>query len=930
MSKRAQAYVASILGTGLLFSILALLRFTPTLASWETFAILTTLATAVQLFKVEAPNHILFYASPIFFFAGVLLLPPFLLVLLVAIPHLLEWGKERWQHSPHLRNWYLQPFNIAMYSIAGLSAYWVYVQITIDLPAMVLPTALVAGLAAVACYVLLNHVVLGLALTLARGVSWRESGMLEISSLLTDLVLSCLGLVVAILWQVHPWFIVPALAPLILMYQALLIPQLKHQATIDAKTGLANAGHFKTLFSAELDRATRFNRPLAVIMADLDLLREVNNQYGHLAGDTVLAGIGQIIRQTMRDYDISGRFGGEEFALVAPETEPHMAEVLAERLRQSIADARFPVGADATEISVTMSLGVACFPRDGATMSELIHAADVAVYAAKSAGRDRVVRAADVPKTLWVAQPLMQSPQATVQTTGDTQLALRQTQGSGDMPAQLVLPVTNDSILPKSLTVPASGPPRAYSEPQEPRQASKAGSADQAQSRGRARVRRKRPRLARLLPQPGVAIVTMLLAVGALLAGLRSPGVTLGPEPLGLNLEAMALAGALVLAYQYPIHIRLHLKVQVSTMIYYLIAALLPMPLAVGTTGLGTLLGEISVRQQRKLYPSDIATAVGRWMLLVLLGSIVAHLPAQGDMALILLAICALLLGIGDLITLPLILASMTGERPLRMLRRLAKDTALPDGIQYLLGFLGILVSQRAGWALALCVVPAILVYRASKHIHEVQDSTHRLLESLADTVDLRDSYTGGHSRRVAEYCSRILKEMKLGGPDRELILSAARVHDIGKIGIPDQILNKPGPLNAEEWALMKTHPERGAEVLARYQDFSRGVAIVLHHHEQWNGSGYPHGLKGLEIPFGARVMAVADSFDAMTSDRPYRSGMSVAKASSILRQGRGEQWDPQVVDAFLDSIDYQSESMDRPFLTIVPNSVEVPWSKIQ
>ena len=391
MSIGARAYVGGVLGSGLLLSTLAVLRFAPTPAAWGTFAALTVLATLAQLFKAEAPNHVLFYTSPIFFFAGVLLLPPFLIVLLVAIPHLIEWGKERWQRSPHLRAWYLQPFNIAMTGFTGLSAYWLYMALTALGGSDSAAAPAIRGLVAALSYVLLNRVLLGLALVLARGVSWHDSEMLDFSSTLTDLVLACLGLVVATLWQLHPIFIVPALTPLVLMYRALMIPQLQHLAAIDSKTGLANAGHFKTLFSAELNRASRFERPLAVIMADLDLLRNVNNCYGHLAGDAVLAGIGQVIRQTMREYDIGGRFGGEEFLLVTPEADPYMAETLAERLRRAVADARFPVATSAEPIRVTMSLGVACYPQDGSTSEELIFAADMAVYEAKTRGRNTVV-----------------------------------------------------------------------------------------------------------------------------------------------------------------------------------------------------------------------------------------------------------------------------------------------------------------------------------------------------------------------------------------------------------------------------------------------------------------------------------------------------------------------------------------------------------
>ncbi|MCZ7567308.1 MAG: HD-GYP domain-containing protein [Ardenticatenaceae bacterium] len=190
-----------------------------------------------------------------------------------------------------------------------------------------------------------------------------------------------------------------------------------------------------------------------------------------------------------------------------------------------------------------------------------------------------------------------------------------------------------------------------------------------------------------------------------------------------------------------------------------------------------------------------------------------------------------------------------------------------------------------------------------------MQASTQQLLESLADTVDLRDPYTGGHSRRVTAFCQGMLRELGISGHEADLIIAAARVHDIGKIGIPDEILRKPGKLTPEEWAIMSAHSARGAELLARYGDFARGAGIVRHHHERWDGQGYPDGLKEFEIPFGARVIAVADSFDAMTSDRPYRRGMSGAQAVSILRKECGRQWDASIVDAFLRCIAAQHES---------------------
>jgi HD-GYP domain-containing protein (c-di-GMP phosphodiesterase class II) len=203
------------------------------------------------------------------------------------------------------------------------------------------------------------------------------------------------------------------------------------------------------------------------------------------------------------------------------------------------------------------------------------------------------------------------------------------------------------------------------------------------------------------------------------------------------------------------------------------------------------------------------------------------------------------------------------------------------------------------------------------------------MLVNMADTVDLRDPYTGGHSRRVADLTARILGELELHGPEAELIVTAARVHDIGKIGVPDYVLNKPDRLTPEEAAIMQTHSDLGADLLARYRDFARGVAIVRHHHESWDGAGYPQRLKGTAIPFGARVIAVADSFDAMTSDRPYREAMSRERAAAILREGRGKQWDSTIVDAFLRTISTPAGEVGVAAQTRSPDSQERAYAAV-
>jgi HD-GYP domain-containing protein (c-di-GMP phosphodiesterase class II) len=424
-------------------------------------------------------------------------------------------------------------------------------------------------------------------------------------------------------------------------------------------------------------------------------------------------------------------------------------------------------------------------------------------------------------------------------------------------------------------------------------------------------------------PQPVVALIISLVASAALGGAWLISGPAsypLGTRP-GDLLVAAVLACWVAAGYQFPIHVGRCQKIEMITISLYLMAVLLPVvPLACTGAALGILAGEMLVRAKRGNYYGDVATATGRWTIVMLAGATFSH--ATGSHSALSLLGTAAIMWVGDAVTAPLAIAPMTGDRPVRFMLSNVRASALAEGAQYLLGVLGALAGTVEIWALGLLVPPTILVYMALKSVKEVRSNTRLMLESLADTVDLRDPCTGGHSQRVAEMTARILRTIGLGGLEVELIVLAARVHDIGKIGVPDYILNKPGRLTPEEDEIMRTHPDRGADLLQRYPDFTRGVEIIRHHHENWDGTGYPQGLKGIGIPFGARVIAVADSYDAMTSNRPYREAMTQAKAAMILHEGRGTQWDPQIVDAFLQSIATQAareEPDSRPVLQAVP-----------
>ena len=177
-------------------------------------------------------------------------------------------------------------------------------------------------------------------------------------------------------------------------------------------------------------------------------------------------------------------------------------------------------------------------------------------------------------------------------------------------------------------------------------------------------------------------------------------------------------------------------------------------------------------------------------------------------------------------------------------------------------------------------------------------------IKSLVRTLEARDSYTRGHSDRVAAIARIIAREVGYSNERVERLYLSGLLHDIGKIGVPDQVLNKPGRLDDDERDAIQQHPEIGYEILRSIPSLEDVLPGVLHHHECLDGTGYPHGLRGDEIPLDARILAVADAFDAMTSDRPYRSGMPVSRAVAILTEGAGQQWDPEIVAVFLSQCD--------------------------
>jgi putative nucleotidyltransferase with HDIG domain len=272
-----------------------------------------------------------------------------------------------------------------------------------------------------------------------------------------------------------------------------------------------------------------------------------------------------------------------------------------------------------------------------------------------------------------------------------------------------------------------------------------------------------------------------------------------------------------------------------------------------------------------------------------------------------------------------------TRMRPALFLRHHAQHLVLDFCVGVSFGVIIIQNAASPGLGLAIVIVPLLLasylssrnamarLHEANQHVAELRKLYDSTVETLAMAIDAKDQVTHGHIRRVQTLCVRVAKSLSLTDErDLRAIEAAALLHDLGKIAVPEYILNKPGPLSPAEYEQMKTHASAGATILSAI-DFPFPVApIVRHHHENWDGTGYPDGLAGDAIPLAARILAVVDCFDALTSDRPYRRKLATPEALEIIRSRRGRMYDPAVVDQFIASC--EAPGADVPELDAHPS----------
>jgi HD-GYP domain-containing protein (c-di-GMP phosphodiesterase class II) len=364
-----------------------------------------------------------------------------------------------------------------------------------------------------------------------------------------------------------------------------------------------------------------------------------------------------------------------------------------------------------------------------------------------------------------------------------------------------------------------------------------------------------------------------------------------------------------VFAERYSLQLTHHTHVSVNTAVYVAMFLILPWS-AVGTLAF-LAIGGAAILGYRATGRIDLPEKMfnsGQGALFVSAGAISYGLLAQqwptpwigelGSIAGVVGGAAAMHLANTGLVAVPA--AMQVGTSPVRVWRQTFLLDLQPHVVLTVVGALAAVIVWDQPLVLPLVVLPGVLMQRAVRQSIRLRAETHQALASLVEVVELRDPYTAGHSRRVAASARALAERLGLTAEEADLIESAGRVHDLGKVAIDPAVLMKTSKLDDDEWEQMKLHPVYGADVVAQFAAYREGTALVRHHHERWDGLGYPDGLAGDAIPLGARILAVADTFDALTSDRPYRRGMGIERATAILQEGAGTQWDERVVAALV------------------------------
>jgi diguanylate cyclase (GGDEF)-like protein len=877
------------------------------------FGVAAVLCAGASLFEVLAPAHYSFQPNLIFFFWAAILAPPWAVAALALVCFLPGAIARRVR-------WYTAAFNVGNYMLAGLAAH------TIGRAAGSLGTFTSGDIAAVAAlviaaavFVAVNHLLIVLVVRFAQGRPVAEAAHETTTGIGLDAALALMGAGLVVLWQASPAFVLLTIGPMFLVYRSLSVPLLRHKSETDPKTGLANSERLADVFAAELATANRQSSDLSVVMVDVDYLRAANNRWGHLAGDMLLRGVAGVLADHVGERGMAARFGGEEFCLMLPGTPLDEARMIAEAARMRTEALQLPIAGEEEPLRVTISAGIASYPENGTTVDELLQAADAAVYDAKLGGRNRVRSALGTVAQQALAADADHGPGA----RGNEHSIGIASAPSRKSPATQAVDVSDDVLTAAtSAEIAASALVGDLT-------------ADSQDAKGSAPASRPDAPSRRLIPW-----YCGILCVGALLLA----GIT-GVDSLADSPALFGLLAVSVLALDIVrIDIFERATISPATVSTLALAYLFGPVGPIATEGLIFFVRVLRRDVAGKLEGGKESGTFIRWLFdfgaLGLAGgaaALAAHaLPWSAGVGLIFAcAVAGLTYYVVNTSLLSVVMGLAEGQPPLSAWRE-GLAWLWPHYIAFGVVSGAIVMTERTLGlyiflvfglpVLMLWVAQRQYVERSRSSVDELRRSHGELelanqqlrglladnqqllgrmhrsylstITSLARTIEAKDPYTGGHTERVAQFARQLAVELEFDEASLRALDVGAVIHDIGKIGIPDSILLKPGKLEPEEIAEMRRHPEISSYIVAELELPSIVKQMVRSHHEWYDGSGYPDGLTGEEIPLSARILSVADALDAMTSHRPYRDALPLETAEAEIERMSGKQFCPQVTAA--------------------------------
>ena len=871
--------------------ILGTIFFLWNLFNWQiqepvVLGILCLLASLALIIKVEGTTNRSHYTFSFilygFAFAH-LGIPGAATVILIS--NFVEWLVKR---PP----WFIQIFNTACYIFVINVAGFIFSILNPSL-SLTTPTGVLSITVSMVVFTLLNHLIVGIIVWMARGENFQQSGIFDLLPLIIDLTLLTLGAMLVLIWDYSPFALLLFAFPIYLIYGTMRVPALERQSETDPKTGLYNHTYFKQHLENELRRANRFDRPLTIIMADLDLLRDINNTYGHLAGDEVLIGIANILKQAVREYDVVARFGGEEFTILMPETTLEQGYKRAEAIREAVEKAEFVIPTSVTPIKATLSLGVANREYFSQTGQDIIHNADTALYHSKLKGRNRTYA--------YTQEAYVDFARLQRETPALNEKAINE-------PLDTNRNAHKTSAYQAAKTKVVSG---TQSEPSsQPKQEVEPLTSSSSEKTSKTPVH----------IYIGGLFITSLALFGILY--LLAPSLYID-IPFQSWLGISGCAALVILTEWYSIDLYTKQTSLSTSAVPILAGTLLFGPIGSFALSLTYALSTgIKHRSpfNRLIFNFSNQLIAGMVYTIIIYATGEPFIGSPTQMQVILAVIAAVIVyGINTaLISIGMQLDTHQPAFPFwKEHYSWLISIYIGMGIVAAAFVFGYKHDPVTG---SLLVIAPLLLLRISqvqyvertrgmvsemrvkntaleKYSDEITWLNDGLLDTLAEIIDLRDPHVLGHSRGVTELAVKLAKRMGLHEKQVELVRRGSLLHDIGKLGISQEILAKPAPLTPDEYEIIKTHPNLGAALLEKSPHLRPLIPIVRHHHEFYNGEGYPDEISENQITIEARIVSVADAIEAMSSDRPYRKARSTEDIIEEIQRCANTQFDPLVAN---------------------------------